>query len=257
MLFLLEKYCLVLLLGTWGLVCGGHHRQKSNDLQDAMHNHGGIPMGIKDINCDDGIHNLTVDWDGSEDAYTCETDRWLPIPKKPYREFHPVCEPIKRPWHRCMTTALQYDEVIPTSGEHRPIWAKFGEYRYLPVQRWLHNLEHGCVVFLYHPCAPQRDIEKLRQIATRCLRKHIITPYNLLPRQLPFALVTYGCKLQLPYVDERAVVRFVREHALKAPESQVTENGGFSAELITPALIASDIVDSELCRRDPLMLPEL
>ena len=30
---------------------------------------------------------------------------------------------------------------------------KYGEYAYLPPQRWLHSLEHGAIVLLYHPCA--------------------------------------------------------------------------------------------------------
>lgn len=39
------------------------------------------------------------------------------------------------------------------SGPHRPLWAAFGEYEFLPLQRWIHNLEHGGIVALYHPCA--------------------------------------------------------------------------------------------------------
>lgn len=27
------------------------------------------------------------------------------------------------------------------SGPHRPIWAKYGEYKFLPRERWLHNAE--------------------------------------------------------------------------------------------------------------------
>jgi len=27
------------------------------------------------------------------------------------------------------------------SGSHRPAWARYGEYKFLPKQRWLHNLE--------------------------------------------------------------------------------------------------------------------
>ena len=40
-----------------------------------------------------------------------------------------------------MTQPLDYDEWIPTFGDHRPLWPIYGEYKYLPVQRWLHSLE--------------------------------------------------------------------------------------------------------------------
>jgi len=30
--------------------------------------------------------------------------------------------------------------LIP-SGDHRPVWPKFGEYIFVPPQRWLHNIE--------------------------------------------------------------------------------------------------------------------
>lgn len=46
-----------------------------------------------------------------------------------------------QPQHYCMTQRLDYDEWIPTFGDHRPLWPVYGEYRYLPVQRWLHSLE--------------------------------------------------------------------------------------------------------------------
>ena len=39
-------------------------------------------------------------------------------------------------------------------------------------------LQHGAAIFLYHPCAGLGQIERLKNIAKRCLRKHIITPYR-------------------------------------------------------------------------------
>ena len=39
-----------------------------------------------------------------------------------------------------------------------------GKYEYLPPQRWLHNLEHGGIAFLYHPCAEQSVIDSLHEI---------------------------------------------------------------------------------------------
>lgn len=66
------------------------------------------------------------------------------------------------------------------SGGHRPLWPVYGEYKYVPPQRWLHSVEHGAVVMLYHPCAPVGFVEKLKKLVRDCLRKHIISPYRQL-----------------------------------------------------------------------------
>lgn len=31
--------------------------------------------------------------------------------------------------------------VFHVSGPHRPLWPKYGEYAYVPPQRWLHSIE--------------------------------------------------------------------------------------------------------------------
>lgn len=50
--------------------------------------------------------------------------------------------------------------------------------------RWLHNLEHGAIVMLYHPCADPDEVEKLRRILTGCLYRYVITPYDELTEDL-------------------------------------------------------------------------
>ncbi|HTM45366.1 MAG TPA: DUF3105 domain-containing protein [Polyangiaceae bacterium] len=48
-------------------------------------------------------------------------------------------------------TAVSYNTNPPSSGNHYPIWAAFGVYQFpLPKGFWVHNLEHGAVVFLYN-----------------------------------------------------------------------------------------------------------
>jgi len=104
--------------------------------------------------------------------------------------------------------------LIFDSGSHRPAWARYGEYKFLPKQRWLHNLEvciipvttsynliilciellnnimhnvfififqHGSVVMLYHPCAHPVLVQRMRAVLKSCLFRHIISPYNLVP----------------------------------------------------------------------------
>lgn len=33
------------------------------------------------------------------------------------------------PQHHCMSTKLVYNQSLPTYGDHRPLWPKFGEYK--------------------------------------------------------------------------------------------------------------------------------
>ncbi|XP_072163671.1 uncharacterized protein [Diadema setosum] len=221
--------------------------------------HGGIPMGVSNEKCDDGKTNLTIDWNGDIRDYECTIRRWDSNKNKPKGDisrspFIEYCtENLDNPTHVCMNRAIVYDYTVPTSGAHRPLWAKYGEYRYLPKQRWLHNMEHGAAVFLYHPCADLTEIEELKEIARSCLRKHIITPFRDLPQNLPFVVLTYGCKLELPYIDAERVRNFLRENANKrdgphsAPEWRVSRDGQFDHGLLYHAQVVSDVNDCVIC----------
>eukprot|EP00058_Branchiostoma_floridae_P026636 XP_002612127.1 hypothetical protein BRAFLDRAFT_127844 [Branchiostoma floridae] len=64
----------------------------------------------------------------------------------------------------------------------------------------------------------------------------------------PLAIVTWGCKLQMPFVDGTAV-KFVREHALRAPERRMWMDGHYKEKLLVPSDVVpgSDINDDQLC----------
>nr|XP_050849830.1 uncharacterized protein LOC127063748 isoform X3 [Vespula vulgaris] len=139
-----------------------------------------IPMGIVSTECDDAKTNLTIDWDGSPVNYTCYNRRIIPN-----TEINPMlyCEEVPTAYvaaHKCMNEKIEYDSDIPIYGTHRALWPVYGEYKFLPKQRWLHSMEHGAVVMLYHPCANPLEVKRLKSLIKGCLRRHIITPYNLL-----------------------------------------------------------------------------
>ncbi|KAK6056151.1 hypothetical protein COOONC_06340, partial [Cooperia oncophora] len=69
---------------------------------------------------------------------------------------------------------------------------------------------HGSIILLYHPCADQNELQKLRRIVTNCLYRHIITPYNKLSAIRPFALVSWGSLLEMNHVDERESIAFIK-----------------------------------------------
>ncbi|KAJ8917604.1 hypothetical protein NQ315_000087 [Exocentrus adspersus] len=214
-------------------------------LHDPSH---GIVMGVKDPSCDDGKVSLNTDWYMDPVNYTCYNDRSLYLPKSTVHPIHSV-EHIPEEYsalHKCMNESIEYSERIPTFGTHRPLWAIYGEYTFLPKQRWLHNLEHGAVAMLYHPCAERNQVNALKALVKSCLYRHVITPYDQLTMERPLALVTWGHRLEMSKVSDEVVVGFIKSHALKGPE-KVSRNGQYDLALSSSAKIVSTVDDIKLC----------
>lgn len=217
------------------------------NIRDPEH---AVQMGVATAECDDAKTNLTIDWDYSLADYTCYSynRKYLPVRRtKPILE----CENIPKYYsarHECMNKSIHYASAIPTYGTHRPLWAQYGEYKFVPRQRWVHNLEHGAVVMLYHPCANQLEVSRLRYLVVNCLRRHVITPLALLDEERPLALVTWGCRLTMSTVQPGIVTNFIRQHALRGPE-KISRDGQYDMNLKVPAEVLTDLDDSVLCPR--------
>jgi hypothetical protein len=127
--------------------------------------------------------------------------------------------------------ALSYDVDPPASGDHRPMWACWGEYEYLPPTRWLHNLEHGGITFLYHPCADESVIAELRAAARSVGAddagpfRWIMTPYAGLPTAI--AVVAWRWVYSANCVRPGEIGEFIRQHYRDGPED-VVSSGTFS-----------------------------
>ncbi len=53
----------------------------------------------------------------------------------------------------------------PASGKHYPRWARYQIHEnVVPRPYWVHNLEHGAIVFLYHPDAPAEIVAALKEV---------------------------------------------------------------------------------------------
>ncbi|KAG8037631.1 hypothetical protein G9C98_005842 [Cotesia typhae] len=211
-----------------------------------------IQMG-KIPKCDDGKNLLEVDWDGSPINYTCFSRKIIPSD-----EIHPelYCEKIPKLYsarHACMNESIDYYDKIPMYGTHRSVWPVYGEYKFVPKQRWIHSLEHGAVVMLYHPCANKNQVNLLRKLVTQCLRRHVITPYAELDEARPFALVTWGCRLTMSTINPYIVKNFILTKALHGAET-TPKDGEFNEGLIQKAKIVSDENDSKLCPLDSVVI---
>jgi hypothetical protein len=124
--------------------------------------------------------------------------------------------------HILEPTPIAYVDVPPSSGDHRPAWARWGEYDYLPPQRWLHNLEHGGLAFLYDPCAPADLIDALRAFARAIPDddsgpfRWVLTPFPGLPT--PIAVIAWEWTWGAACVDAESLDKFITEHYRAAPE---------------------------------------
>ncbi|XP_038670258.1 tumor protein p53-inducible protein 13 isoform X2 [Scyliorhinus canicula] len=121
---------------------------------------------------------------------------------------------------------------------HRPIWAMYGEYAYVPPQRWVHNLQRGGIAFLYHPCVHPRLKEELSLLARACTYKHIITPHLNLSQQWPLALVAWGRSLEMSKINLAEAVTWLRGNGKRARNLEIKDDGAYDYQLIWRAKLA-------------------
>ncbi len=133
--------------------------------------------------------------------------------------------------HIVVGLPIEYPRDPPSSGDHRGQWARWGEYDFLPPQRWLHNLEHGGVALLYHPCASADLVEGLRAYAKARPAddsgdfRYVLTPYVGLPSAI--AVVGWEWTYSAECVDASVIDDFVDRHYRMAPED-FPDDGQFS-----------------------------
>ncbi|KAH9493344.1 hypothetical protein DERF_014096 [Dermatophagoides farinae] len=220
------------------------------NITDEKH---GIRMGQVLPECDDAKTDLDIDWNGSPINYTCY--HRIPYGIDTGIDSIVECEKLSSdymPQHFCIKDRIDYSNhsSLPTYGDHRPLWPIFGEYRFIPPQRWLHNVEHGAIIMIYHPCAHPMMVDKLRKLVRNCIRKHVITPDSYrLDHKRPLALIAWGCRLRMNYVDSHEIVNFIRKHALHGPEGKLPKEGQYDAHLLRKAMvpIGSNFDDDILC----------
>ena len=219
-------------------------------LDRVRHRHD-VMMGVSDSRCDDGLTNLTRDWEDGSEPHVCPAgQRPLVVPpilgRVDCQRRLPDDLPLR---HVCMNTSLSYLAGIPTYGHHRPLWPVYGSYRYLPPQRWLHSVEHGAVVLLHHPCVNSDLLHQLRSIVQRCIFKHVVTPSWRVQPSRPLVLVAHGCMFQMSRVSTELVVAFIRRRALAGKEGHLAKQGQFRDQLVRESRppAGSDVNDTVLC----------
>jgi hypothetical protein len=113
-------------------------------------------------------------------------------------------------------TPITYVHNPPASGPHYPVWLRYQEYLE-PMARgyWVHNLEHGAIVFLYRP-DQTADVIALLTEAYRTLpddptcghKRALLTPDPLLAWGAAVVAADHVLRA------ERTAVQVVHEFAL-------------------------------------------
>lgn len=164
-----------------------------------------------DVRCMDLAWQPSGERDGEEVFTPSESADHVPLP-----------EPIDY--------GPQYRELPPSGGPHRGHWARWGEYASLAPQRWVHNLEHGGVALLYHPCAGDEAVETLRAYAHGRAAdeggpfRWVLTPWQGLPTKT--AVVAWEIATFWNAPTSADLEGFVSRHYRKAPED-VSADGNF------------------------------
>lgn len=114
--------------------------------------------------------------------------------------------------------AIDYPDPPPTGGDHNACWTTFGVHTTEVLdENWVHNLEHGGVVFVYScpgGCAAEAAmLESL--VAGRPFA--VVSSYSVMPAG--FAAVSWEHRLVTPVLDLEAFIAFYDAHVDRAPES--------------------------------------
>ncbi|XP_051891679.1 uncharacterized protein tp53i13 [Pristis pectinata] len=197
--------------------------------------------------CDTGKFKLQVDLPPVEEL-TCPGPTWA-LPELVIPSLAKIY-PEQKATHVCMDKQIVYNMRIPNSGMHRPNWAVYGEYLFVPAQRWVHNLQCGGIAFLYHPCTHPSLKEELSLLARACVYKHIITPHLNLTQERPLALVAWGKSLEMSEVNLAEAVSWLRKSVNRACDSQLKDDGLYKFLLIQKAKLVSDNNDGIICPAD-------
>lgn len=120
---------------------------------------------------------------------------------------------------------VAYDQEPPTSGDHNACWAAWGAHtEQVAAENWVHNLEHGGIVFL-HDCPEGTDCSaELTELdtytATLPEGRWVSSPYKAAP--LPWSVVAWEYELELGCFDLDALSVFYETHVGRGPEDTMS-----------------------------------
>ena len=151
--------------------------------------------------CSDQLQCLAPD--GINDCIDCE----------------PICQVDYLPTEdrRHLEDEIEYPVSPPAGGAHNPCWYDFGVFDYeVPDERWVHNQEHGAVVFLYNcPEGCEGELNALIEMVSP-LERIIVSPYA--DMRWRFAATAWEHRIMMNCLDLDRMKSFYDQHFNQAPE---------------------------------------
>lgn len=141
-------------------------------------------------------------------------------------------------------TVIEWSTNPPTSGDHFAIWAAYDRsYGALDRGFWVHNLEHGAIVFAYKcdPACPDdvaalEDVVRSLPVDASCVdpvrQRAIVVEDPLLPDGVTFAAVAWGAMYTATCVDPDALREFARDFYDSAPEDLCDDGASLGGTFI-------------------------
>ena len=137
----------------------------------------------------------------------------------PCTDCEPICQEDHLPTEdrRHLSDPIDYEIRPPAGGPHHPCWYDWGVYESeVPPERWVHNQEHGGVVFMYNcPGGCEAEVAALVS-AFGSKERVIITPYSNM--RWRFAASAWERRILMNCLDIDKLSRFYDAYFAKAPE---------------------------------------
>lgn len=115
---------------------------------------------------------------------------------------------------------ITYTDLPPAGGPHANCWTAFGVHdQQVPAARWVHNQEHGGVVFLYN--CPDGCADEVSELAALASSRPfaVVVPYPEMATR--FGVVAWGQRLVSDCFDRAAFADFYARHANHGTESNL------------------------------------
>lgn len=121
---------------------------------------------------------------------------------------------------------VAYETYPPMGGDHDACWAEWGVHTTAVAdENWVHNLEHGGVVFLYDcPEGCDGEVSQLSAYVTALGPTALLTPYAEM--DVKFAAVSWGWRLLQDCLDMSTMQTFYSVHVDHGPESSTASPSG-------------------------------
>jgi len=135
-------------------------------------------------------------------------------------------------------SAITYPDNPPAGGNHYQVWAAYQSFSFaVPRGFWVHNLEHGAVVYSYNcpdGCPDEvADVEALINalpVDEACKvdepRRVVLTPDPLL--DVRWGISSWGHTLRADCVDDERFRQFYLNHFGQSPEPVCGNGSDFS-----------------------------